>query len=329
MNLSPETIANDPRWFPHEFDAGQRTVTFRFAERDYWAGKAFLDDRAVDAALPSCKVPIDALPVPEKPRVGFLWHSAFCCSTLIAGLLSMPGRAAALREPQILNTISAAKRRTMVSTRDVRPMFALLGRKLDAAVVVKPNNAAVNLIEDAAAATQGGMVFLYCSLESFMLSVARRPERVSYVLQLLDEFRCEGPLPERPRDVLEATALAWQLQMAAFMRASAVLAPGRAVALDGADFLAAPRATLRALDAHLALGLGDAAIDTALAGPAMRQHAKVPGTVYDAQAEADALAQVRRRQGREIAAAMAWSERLFPPALPLFIPSLGAEKVPA
>ena len=44
---------SDPRWFPHDYDARRREIVLRYAERDYWAERRFLDSRHVGAALPT------------------------------------------------------------------------------------------------------------------------------------------------------------------------------------------------------------------------------------------------------------------------------------
>ena len=101
---------SDPAWFPVGWDAA--TDTFRFAGLDATrvGDAAFLDKRlGIDVVVTDHHLPGDAAEAvpagefaalraaPLESPPAFLFHTAFCCSTLLARALHAPPRAMALK----------------------------------------------------------------------------------------------------------------------------------------------------------------------------------------------------------------------------------------
>jgi hypothetical protein len=304
MTPSPSEIAADARWFAHDFDPLRRVVELRFAERSHWADKAFLDRRTADDALPRCEVALDDIsPLLAPAPLNIIWHSAFCCSTLLAVLISIPGRNISLREPQILTALAAARRRGLAQADDAAAIFALLARRFegDALVTLKPNNIANNLIDWAPRGTH--TLYLHSDRETFVLAILSRAERgEAYVRNLLTALG-ENAVASVPA----MASRAWELQIAAFR---AGLAHG-GVSLDCETLLDVPEPTLRALDAFFALGLGPDIVRATASGPALHRHAKTGGRF-------DTAARLAERDARRIRFSAALDG--LPPAAPLSSP---------
>lgn len=338
MHSDAEVLA-DPRWFPHAFDSRRQSLEFRFAERDYWSDKRFLDERWLRERLPERTLSIDAVAAglgAAQPHLGFVWHTSFCCSTLLADLLEAAGRNLALREPQVLVTLANARREGGAAP--YGPVFRLLARRFegDAHVTVKPSNFANNLIEMASAHTAGRMLFLYSDLPSFLIAVARKgQDGRAYARTLLSSLAADGLLPpaiERETQLSDAkvAALAWHLQIANFARAMKALGPERAASLDCEVLLADPAGTLTALDSFFELGLGGDHIAQAVDGPLMNRHAKTLAGGYSAASRKAEIAAARRELGPALDDVIAWSHAMCPATprgVPLSYPLMTIEQV--
>ncbi len=143
-------------WFPLNLDLASSKVTFVLADRETLTAQAFLEeDRWNTHALPHADIDLEdliaaAASAPStKPKVNFIWHTAFCCLTLLSQVLDFPGRNFSLREPSILMALAVAKRagQTAPGKRHVwlpQAVFQLLDQPFQpgAKVTVKPANAA-------------------------------------------------------------------------------------------------------------------------------------------------------------------------------------------
>src|SRR5262249_43911588 len=109
-------LVADPHWFLEDYNVGTRKLRFVCADRNTLASTPFLAEGMWDySALPQREVAenelLGLLPAnAPAPRIHFLWHTAFCCSTLIASLLDRGGVNLSLKEPGILLILADAKR---------------------------------------------------------------------------------------------------------------------------------------------------------------------------------------------------------------------------
>ncbi len=106
-------VARDPLWFPDRYDPGHDAVHFRRLTRDDHRAATFLTDEYLPADGPRMVVrraeAIAAAPVAGP--VHYIFHSAFCCSTLLARAFDAPGAAMGLKEPVVLNDLIGWKGR--------------------------------------------------------------------------------------------------------------------------------------------------------------------------------------------------------------------------
>jgi len=259
----PEAV-RDPRWYPYDLD--RQTGAIRFA--DVGAGwpdwKRFFAHKPEDGPIVQQSLPapeVRKLAGGEPPRLNFIWHTAFCCSTAIANALEVPGRSTAHLEPQVMSSVANLRRQ---SDRDPRgdlswmseAVFRLLARPYaeGASVSVKAAPTASYLTGDAMLKSRGRMLFLYSDCRSFLLATLRYGEqRRRFVRGLFRDIRSETRWSRRwtaeaVSDLtdLEIASLAWQLQIVRF-RESLVRLGDRAVSLNCDSFLADPRATIERL----------------------------------------------------------------------------------
>lgn len=314
----PSEVLTDPRWFVRDYDRQAATLEFAFAEREYWAGKPFLDRANLTEPLPQRTIAVRSLPGVEAPAaLNMIWHGAFCGSTLLANLIDKPSRNLSLREPYVLTALARERRHRAAASLPLAPVLQLLARRFpgDASVTVKPNNLANNLIGDAASCTSGKMLFLYGDLDVFLLAIARAAQsREAYAVHFAGALLRDAGFPAHlPADAsligaMNAAALAWHLNMDVFQRALIALGPARAASLNCAELLSAPAETLRRVDRFFSLGLGDT--DAEDIARMFGRHAKTQQP-FDAGRHRAMSELVRARSGASIDAAIAWCAELF------------------
>lgn len=315
----------DPRWFPVDLDP----VTPRFAmlriDEGHVTEPAFMDNRlGVDfsAAIP---VPLAAMPdLPAPPRAAWLFHTSFCCSTLLARALQDTPACMVYREPLVLRRLSDARDRGLVVTPWMAPTTRLLFRPWHEAgtVVVKPTHAALNIAGELLAATPGSRaVALLSSLDDFLVSnIKKTPETHAKVPALVERAIAAGSLRHRlagraiePPSLLAAVALQWVAQRELLVDIDAH-APGRLLFMDDSRILADLADAARECLDWWALPVD---ID-ALRARAMRVagvNAKQTSATYSARQREGEAAQLARMFARELDEARAWFECEILPAI--------------
>ena len=341
-------VAGDATWFPTDMNAAGTALTFARTNRaTIEALGAIGKSRWNTGDLPKVETPLSLLePVCEgpPPRINFVWHTAYCCSTVLTQVLDRPGCALSLREPNILLDLVHAKRLGQLARRESERapdiVFRLLSRPLrdQETVTVKPAPSANNLIRDAALLTRGRSLFLYSDLPSFLISIAldgevrRAAQRKTFYVILADghdQQRWNPRLVVEMSD-LQIAALVWHMHIAEFHRAWPLLAlNGPVASLDCDAFLASPELALARLDEYFGLGLGPAHVAEVMSGPLFHQHAKQPGKAFSRDDRKRLHEGIPDRLREDVAAIVAWSYdvcRTTPRALPMPNPLVPIEK---
>lgn len=168
-------------WLAHRYDERQDVVHFVNAPRALRQSIPFLTDEYLKPAAPRIVKRADAMAeAAGNSAVHFIFHSAYCCSTLLAQACDIPGVAHSLSEPQILNDMVGWRHRggdPAAIGRMTDSALRLLARPLAAgeATVIKPSNvvnglatALMSIRPDARA------VLLHAPLRLFLGSIARK-----------------------------------------------------------------------------------------------------------------------------------------------------------
>lgn len=296
----------DASWFPHRLDMARRTVTFGRFDRSALSDVSFLDHRVESAAQAWADVPFAELLAapPAEASAGpvFLFHTSYCCSTLLSRALDQPGRVLSLKEPEIIMGLSNAYR--MAQNQGERDtvdklcavLLALIARPHMGAerVLVKPTNAANNIVP-IIAGLKIPVILLYGDLRGFLASVIKKGDRCKTIIrQIYRVYAMDkiGVSAIAQRDALALTdlqiaALVWRHQMELF---NAILHdPARASArsLDFRALLNAPAQTLLASSNHMGLGFDGAHCNAIANSDLFRRDAKDNTLSYDADRRAE------------------------------------------
>lgn len=313
-----EAIIRNPLWFPHRFDAAQRQIVFVHLTREQHRAAAFLDDRHLGDDLASRTVPLDAIDTAavSQGELHFIFHSAFCCSTLMARALDVPGRVFALKEPMILNDVALAARRRL-DPHDLDRILALLARPImpGERVIAKPGNEANTAIPQLLARRPAARALLMSSpIEGFLASVANK----GMWGRLWARRVYAGLRPFQPRDPgysdadlfqqtdLQIAALIWLAHRGQFA-GLAQLASGRYRTLLAEQLLVDRAAALTAISTWFELELTATEIAAIANGPAFQRNAKRADESFDRDARAANRARAQSAHGDEIAMVTQWA----------------------
>jgi hypothetical protein len=340
VKVPAREVADDPQWLPHSYDpAGFELVSVRLpreAQRDL----PFLWDEHFGGAFPKTSHPAGALrglvaAGPGRP-LHFVFHSAFCGSTLLMRALAAAAPIAALKEPAIFNNLTHRIERGGEAAERERTgvVLALLARGFegDRGVVVKPTNFATRIaLPLLRARPTAKAILLYSDLPGFLYAVARRGVGgrtwgrrlyASYAAATPVDFGyAPGELYEQTD--LQAAALGWMLQMwhlRAVLRQSGA---GRTRVLAWSDLLSRPAETLACALTFFGLEAERARAECVAAGEIFSRHSKDPARRYGAADEEARAAAAASAYGEEVdlvvkwAAAVAAHAGLPPPAAPL------------
>ncbi len=261
-----------PEWLAHRYDETHDAIHLVEAPRALRRSVPFL----IDEHLPGAKAPMvvrrdEAMAVAPAPApVHFIFHSAYCCSTLLANAFDRPGLSASLKEPQFLADMVGWRQRGGEPS-DIGAVLdqslTLLSRPFEPgeAVVIKPSNV-VNGLAQAMMNIRpaAGAVLLYAPLPVFLASIARKGMwgRL-WVRELLSKQLTDGivDLGFSPRDYLlqtdlQAAAVGWLAQKQLFATMAARW-PNRVRTLDSEVLVERPVEALLAIARLFALDLDE------------------------------------------------------------------------
>jgi hypothetical protein len=300
-------IAREGTWFAHRYDPEHDAVHFVRLSRDAHRAATFVTDDYLSAGLEKLilsRADIIAA-APQPSPVHFIFHSAFCCSTVLARAFDIPGVSMGLKEPPIYNDIVGWRHRGGGPPAHVAQVLdqttTLLARPLGAgeATIIKPSNLANGLARGLLAMRgESKALLLYAPLETYLKSIAKKAmDGRLWVRDLLVKLLKEGlvDLGFTTEDYLGQTdlqvaAVGWLVQQALFARLAGEY-PER----------------VRALAVLYGLALDDVHIDAIVAGPAFTTHSKSNAAFGSTArtAEYDAAA---AQHGDEIAKVLVWTE---------------------
>ena len=269
-----------PEWLAHRYDEGNDAVHFVSAPRALRRSVPFLTDEYLEATdAPTIWKRGDALAAARgASQTHFIFHSAYCCSTLLAQAFDIPGAAHSLSEPQILNDMVGWRHRGgnpaeigMVTD----SVLQLLARPFveGEATVIKPSNV-VNGLATALLSIrpEAKAVLLHAPLRLFLGSIARKGMwgRL-WVRELLSRQLAEGmvDLGFEPRDYLlhtdlQAAAVGWLAQHRLFSDMARKW-PDRIRTLDSETLVARPGEAFAALASLFGIALTEAQIASTVA----------------------------------------------------------------
>jgi hypothetical protein len=320
--------ATDPRHYIADYEVATDAFLAVDVDEALLARAPFLDRRLEVDWNGAIRVNAATVPAPQVAPPAFVFHTAFCCSTLLARALDAPPRVVALKEPLALMSLSQASlddafARERLDDRLHRAL-ALLARPWSdgGRVLVKPTNLVNRLLPRIlAVAPTARAVLLHSSLREFLVSCCKKlPQAETRIRWMANHLLPGSPLartlgvdPAQPFNFVEACVLTWYAQMELFGMALARDGGQRLASLDMDALLAEPARTVAAAARWLGLDAALDGVDERVAREFSR-HAKATDEPFDPAARASEKARVLARWGDLIDQAEAWARQAVEPA---------------
>jgi hypothetical protein len=288
IDSSLEAVATQAEWVPHTFDTEGSRLTSFFVPREEHRSQPFLWNPELNfreathlASGLRAHLPPDGGGTPH-----FIFHTAFCCSTLLVRACAEARGAIGLNEPAILNNLAHRMAAENGSANRARLdlVLSLLGRSFDpgGSVIVKPTNFANALIDPILGMRpKAKAVLLYSNLETMLYSVARRGAlgRV-WGRQLYDAYAGFSRLDfgfsaaeSFLQTDLQIAGLGWLMEVH-HLEQVARAHPDRTLMLQADDLLADPGTVLDRVYRFFHLGHQPDRIASAVDGPIFSTHSK-------------------------------------------------------
>lgn len=314
----------DPTWFPNSYDAQTDTLILARLSRDTQRRAVFLDPRFTAGAPKSPSLPVAQLPHEAmQESVGplhFIFHTAFCCSTLLVRALDIPGAAMGIKEPYVLSTFAE---HSNLATPGVLPALTatldLLSRPFEEgeSQIVKPSNIANHIIAQVMHIRPDAKVLLlYSNLETFLRAIARRGEQgrsfgrtlFQHFLRAMPQSKAFSAEELMLQTDLQISAHAWLMQASMFRGLAQRYGANRVRTLNSDTLLANVPSTLEKVGAFFGLKAQDWQVIAN--GPVFQEHAKEHGRPFDANAYKAQFDQAGFSHANELRMALNWAGQL-------------------
>ncbi len=324
IDTSLEAVATQAEWVPHTFDAEGSRLTSFFVPRDEHGWQPFLwnPEHKFQEATHLASGLRAHLPPNGGGTPHFIFHTAFCCSTLLVRACARAKGAIGLNEPAILNNLAHRVEAEGRSANHARLdlVLSLLGRSFDpgGSVIVKPTNFANALIDPILAMRpQAKAVLLYSDLKTMLYSVARRGAlgRV-WGRQLYDAYARFSRLDfgysaaeSFLQTDLQIAGLGWLMEVH-HLEQAARAHPDRTLMLEADDLLADPSAILERVYSFFDLGHQPDSIASAVNGPIFSSHSKEPRVHYNRELRERERERVLATHAEEVRMVAGWIDAI-------------------
>lgn len=320
-------IVTDPAWLIDRYDAVQDCFHLRRVTRADHDRVTFLTDKYLPKVATPLVLKRDDVMAAFAHRtpapLHFIFHSAFCCSTLLARAFDHPGMAMGLKEPMIFNDLIGWRQRGATPSAWAavqRDVLVAVAKPFDdgEAVVVKPSsitNSLASSILDALPDARA--ILMYAPLETFLTSVAKKGmDGRLWARTLFAGFMRDGVTDlgyDREalfgQTDLQIAALGWLVQHRMFQKLLAGQAAQRIRSLRSDHLLDAPTRVFK--DAAIFFGLSGAADLAPGSGDekVFHQHSKT-GARFDTIDRAREYREATERHGEEIEKVMVWARHV-------------------
>ncbi|MEM8487627.1 MAG: hypothetical protein AAF564_18900 [Bacteroidota bacterium] len=260
--------------------------------------------------------------------IHFIFHFAFCGSTLLSRCLDHPGHTMVYKEPELLHQISCHLRWPSEPLPDTAllnfAIYCLQRTVLPMEVpIVKPTDSCSNLIHACLSTHPNARgVVLYCTLDRFLSATLKSPRRRHFIRGMysraVDDFKAVGITFDPGKASLadaEVSAFVWLSLMFRY-RNWLNMAEGRLLALRMQCWLEKPVAVLRHLSTFMALDIPRKLIEQTVESGAFTRDAKLTSRVFDQRAYAQQEEARQMKFHAELTAGKSWAEK-FTRAHPL------------
>jgi hypothetical protein len=332
-----QDFAENPDWLFKGIQGETMQYLFARVSKDTYRESSFLDHRmnplpvdAKGAAIAS----VNRFLKNDSRPANYIFHSAFCCSTLFSNCLQSVSDSLVLKEPQVLGSLGDALAQSQSSgsfNRDhwlaiLAPSLRLLEKTYagQRGVIIKPANSANNLILDILNLRPSKTLFMVGSLKGFLLSNLKGLDESQRMVPLflqrlipLTDYAIKIQLAN-PESLghLQQCAILWHTQLYHFSRLAAGNPSVRFLHAD--DFLQEPEAVIERALEYFELPCETADLQQLTTSGPLSRHSK-SGDQFDAAAREAENLKLSAKYDRELKDALVWMDGLLE-KLPIDLP---------
>lgn len=320
------SYVTDPTWLPMSYDAAGDSLVFARVPVPTRKQVVFLERRFLGQTQQSPPIPVSRLSASDIKTgpMHFIFHTAFCCSTLMTRALDLPGVAAGLKEPSVLLGFAdhwSNARQTPGALNALRMTLDLLSRPTapGETQIIKPTNAANPLLPEVLHLRPDAKVLvMYSGLDSFLESVTRRDfSGRAFARQMHQSLIDAMPLnitftqqEQMLQTDTQIAALVWLMQVTFFAQMQRYYGDDRVRTLSSDHFLDDPANALARAGEFFGLKASAGQWADVVNGPVFREHAKDSARPFTAAAHNAQLAQAREAHGRELKMTEDWAKQI-------------------
>jgi hypothetical protein len=331
---SAAELLHSPDYYPLKMDFNTGIVSFVPMSKASYKASSFLDGRVQALNSERYDIPASDLLLaaaetsPPPNRVHYIFHAAFCCSTLLARYLELVPPCFVMKEPLFLTQMAVVRPHPLESKDGaLEPLewlrlldlcTRLLGRGYAAEdiVAIKVNdicNSLGDMLLDRDSNSKA--VFVTIGLKEFLLVLLKSAERRQWLRGRLVKARRDAAFvvelaefdPVRMSDA-EGGAFLWALnealraQLCSFNRS-------RVLTLPGEEISEAPEGAVLAVANHFGLPVSRGLPKNIFSDATAARHAKDPSRAYDARSRRKELKTLQKQIGAEADRGVAWAAK--------------------
>lgn len=320
---SVSEIVNDPRRLLHRYDESNDQFRYITVPRALHRQSTFLTDEYLHDVETIILNRQDTVPY-CRPRsaLHFIFHSGYCCSTMLARAFDIEGVSMGLKEPVILNDMVGWRRRgghppKIAEVLDQSMNWLSKPLTEGESVIVKPSNIVNSLAVPILAMRSGARALLiHAPIKTYLQSIAKKNlegrlwVRTLLIGQIKDQII--APFGMTQEDILQLSdlqvaALTWLAQQAQFASIIEQVGSERVKSLNSESFLANQKQSMRNLFDLFQLNIDEAKLDEVLQGAAFTRHSKFD-QAFDVASREQEHADAAQVHADEIEKVTEWAE---------------------
>jgi len=301
-------VLTSPYVFLSGIDIENRAFLFLETNREVLSKSAFIDGRETISSKQHIRVSFEdvfssKMNTAKKSESRFIFHMAFCGSTLLARTLDVKGKSLSYKEPQVfidLSTIKASNHALYKDKNSWGKLLAFTLSKFDACFtdqeqnIIKPSNW-VNTIADDLLLNRAGQKALLLTIEpkDFLIAVFRGGgDRVRYIHSFLqhmakgkqDLLKVIDQIEKENKDTVslfsKLVLLAYAIQKNKLHKTSKLLSKEQILFMDHKKLINEPMVCIEKASTFFDLRLTPIEIEESIKRN-FRNHSKVVGRAYN------------------------------------------------
>lgn len=278
-----------------------------------------VDNLKLENALAE-RIAVNQYPMPERDwPLRYIFHTAFCGSTLLCRALGETPRVMVLKEPDVLMKISSQS--LLAGNQAVVPYMLASLKTLsqpwtdNGVVIIKPTNSVNRLLLDVTVNYPGKTILLYGGLEDFMISCLKKLPAAEQKIRWMAQHLIHGTELQKklgvdtyyPFNFLEACIITWYSQMEYFAKAIAQDERDQIRTLNMKKMLSDPLAAVRAASEFFRLDRSGTEIEASV-DREFRRNSKHLEKTYTESDRTSEAAKIRAEYSALLEVAMKWAE---------------------